>query len=102
MKVIGLISGTSFDATEAAAAELRLEGETVVLRPLGARAFDYDAGLREAIASVLPPAAAGVGDVARLDARLGQTFAEAAAGAADEFCGGRAGLLVSPRPKGVP
>ena len=95
MKVIGLISGTSFDATEAAAAELHLEDETVVLRPLGARAFDYDAGIREAIASVLPPAAAGVGDVARLDARLGQVFAEAAAGAAEEFCGGRADLVVS-------
>src|SRR5215217_1315364 len=95
LKVIGLISGTSFDATEAAAAELRLEDETVVLRPLGARAFDYDAGLREAIVSVLPPAAAGVGDVARLDARLGQAFAEAAAGAVDEFCGGRADLVVS-------
>src|SRR5215204_3551284 len=33
LKVIGLISGTSFDATEAAAAELRLEDETVVLPP---------------------------------------------------------------------
>src|ERR687889_341571 len=95
MKVIGLISGTSFDATEAAAAELHLEDETVVLRPLGARAFAYDAGLREAIDSVLPPATAGVGDVARLDARLGQVFAEAAAGAAEEFCGGRADLVVS-------
>jgi anhydro-N-acetylmuramic acid kinase len=90
-----LISGTSFDATEVAAAELRLEDETVVLRPLGARAFDYDAEIREAIVSVLPPAPAGVGDVARLDTRLGQAFAEAAAGAADEFCGGRADLVVS-------
>src|SRR5215204_7050168 len=53
LKVIGLISGTSFDATEAAAAELHLEDETVVLRPLGARGFDYDASLREAISSVV-------------------------------------------------
>src|SRR5215211_2904377 len=95
LKVIGLTSGTSFDATEAAAAELRLEDETVVLRPLGARAIDNDAGLREAIVSVLPPAAAGVKAVARLDTRLGQVFAEAAAGVADEFCGGRADLVVS-------
>ena len=57
MKVIGLISGTSFDATEAAAADLHLEDETVVLRPLGSRCFDYDDGLREAVLSVLPPAA---------------------------------------------
>jgi anhydro-N-acetylmuramic acid kinase len=95
LKVIGLISGTSFDATETAAAELHLEEETVVLRPLGARAFDYDATLREVMVSVLPPATTGVDDVARLDTRLGQEFAEAAAGAADEFCGGRADLVVS-------
>jgi anhydro-N-acetylmuramic acid kinase len=95
LKVIGLISGTSFDATEAAAGELHLEDETVVLRLLGARGFDYDAGLREAMISVLPPANTSAEDVARLDTRLGQVFAEAAAGAADEFCGGRADLVVS-------
>jgi len=95
LKIIGLISGTSFDATEAAAAELHLEDETVILRPLGARGFDYDASLREAMISVLPPATTSAEGVARLDTRLGQVFAEAAAGAADEFCGGRADLVVS-------
>jgi anhydro-N-acetylmuramic acid kinase len=95
LKVIGLISGTSFDAAETAAAELHLENETVVLRPLGARSFDFDAGLREAMVSVLPPATTGVRDVAILDTRLGEVFAASAAGTADEFCGGRADLVVS-------
>lgn len=95
MKVVGIISGTSFDAIETAAAEMLLEGDTLVLRPLGARSFDYDVELREAVKAVLPPAATGVEDVVKLDTRLGQAFAEAAAGAVDQFCGGRADLVVS-------
>ncbi len=35
MKVVGIISGTSFDAVETAAADLRLEDDVVVLQPLG-------------------------------------------------------------------
>jgi anhydro-N-acetylmuramic acid kinase len=95
LKVVGIISGTSFDAIETAAAELRLEGDALVLRPLGARGFDYDMGLREAVMATLPPSATSMEDVVKLDTRLGQAFAEAAAGAVDEFCGGRADLVVS-------
>ena len=95
MKVVGIISGTSFDAIETAAAELHLEGDTLVLRPLGARSFDYDPELREAVMASLPPASTSVEDVAKLDTRLGQAFAGAAAGAVDELCGGSADLVVS-------
>ncbi len=95
VKVIGVMSGTSFDAIETAAAGLRLEGETVVLRPLGSRSFDYDPDLREAVAEALPPNPASAEALCRLDARLGQAFAEAAARAVEEFCGGRADLVVS-------
>ena len=35
MTVIGLISGTSYDAVDAAAARMRLEGDTLFLVPLG-------------------------------------------------------------------
>lgn len=95
MKVVGIISGTSCDAIETAAAELHLESDTLVMRPLGARGFDYDVQLREAVMATLPPAATSMEDVVKLDTRLGQSFAEAAAGAVDEFCGGRADLVVS-------
>ena len=95
MKIVGIISGTSYDAIETAAADLRLEGETVVLRPLGSRSYDYNAGLREDLIGVLPPAATSAEAIARLDTLLGQAFAEAAFGAADEFCGGEADLVVS-------
>ncbi|MDQ3251907.1 MAG: anhydro-N-acetylmuramic acid kinase [Actinomycetota bacterium] len=95
MKVVGIISGTSFDAIETAAADLRLEGDAVVLRPLGSRSVPYDSGLRTAVAEVLPPAATNVREVCTLDTRLGQAFAEAAAEAAEQFCGGQADLIVS-------
>ena len=35
MTMIGLISGTSYDAIDAAAAAMRLEGHTLFLVPLG-------------------------------------------------------------------
>lgn len=89
------MSGTSFDAIETAAADLRLEQETLILRPLGARSFEYEAGLREAIANVLPPATSGAGDICRLDTHLGQAFAAAAAETAEAFCEGKADLVVS-------
>jgi anhydro-N-acetylmuramic acid kinase len=95
LKVVGIISGTSCDAIETAAAELHLESDTLVMRTLGARGFDYDVELREAVIATLPPAATSMEDVAKLDTRLGQAFAEAAAGAVDEFCDGRADLVVS-------
>lgn len=95
MKVVGVMSGTSFDAIEAAAAELRLEGESIVLQPLGSRSVAYEEDLRAGIAAALPPARVGAGELCELDARLGQAFAEAAAGAAEDLCGGRADLVVS-------
>jgi anhydro-N-acetylmuramic acid kinase len=95
VKVVGIISGTSFDAIETAATDLRFEGDAVVLRPLGSRSVPYDSGLRTAVGEALPPAATSVGEVCTLDTRLGQAFAEAAAEAAEQFCGGQADLIVS-------
>ena len=95
MRVVGIISGTSFDAIETAAADLRLEDDGVVLRPLGSRGVTFDPGLRAAVADALPPTATSAGEVCMLDTRLGRAFAEAAEEAAQEFCGGRADLIVS-------
>ena len=95
MKVLGLMSGTSFDAIEVAAADLRLEGKDLLLRPLGARTTDLEPELRDRISAALPPAATSMEAVCQLDTRLGQAFAAAALGAAEELCGGRADLVVS-------
>ncbi|WP_282085537.1 anhydro-N-acetylmuramic acid kinase [Streptomyces tendae] len=95
MRVIGLMSGTSYDAVEAAAADLELRGETLVMRPLGHLSAPYPEELRDLIAGSLPPAAATLRDVARLDAGVGQAFAGVAVRAVRELCAGAADLVVS-------
>ncbi|MFD7001212.1 anhydro-N-acetylmuramic acid kinase [Streptomyces mirabilis] len=95
MRVIGLMSGTSYDAIDAAAAELTLEGEDLTLRPLGMVGEAYDGALREALAAALPPAATTLAEVCRLDTLIGQAFAGAAVRADRELCGGGAELVAS-------
>lgn len=95
MRVIGLMSGTSYDAIDAAAAELTLEGEDLTLRPLGMVSEAYDGALGEALAAALPPAATTLAEVCRLDTLIGQAFAAAAVRADRELCGGGAELVAS-------
>jgi anhydro-N-acetylmuramic acid kinase len=95
VRVIGLISGTSFDAIEVAAAELTAAGEDLTLRPLGSLSVPYSPGLTADIAAALPPAATTAGALCSLDTRIGQAFAEAAARGIDELAGGHADLVVS-------
>ncbi|MFC3505223.1 anhydro-N-acetylmuramic acid kinase [Micromonospora krabiensis] len=95
MKIVGLMSGTSYDGVDVAAAEFTVEGDTLWLRPLGHRGLDYDDELRERIGELLPPAATTIEAVCRLDNRLGEVFAEAAA-VGLELAGGTADLVVSP------
>ncbi|MDV7221227.1 anhydro-N-acetylmuramic acid kinase, partial [Streptomyces prunicolor] len=95
MRVIGLMSGTSYDAIDAAAADLDLVGDSVVLEPLGMVSVPYDEELREALAAALPPAATTLAEVCRLDTLIGQAFAAAAVRANAELCDGRAELVAS-------
>jgi anhydro-N-acetylmuramic acid kinase len=95
VRVIGLMSGTSYDAIDAAAAELTLEGEDLTLRPLGMVSEAYDGALREALAAALPPAATTLAAVCRLDTLIGQAFAAAAVRTDRELCGGGAELVAS-------
>ncbi|MEU2712015.1 anhydro-N-acetylmuramic acid kinase [Streptomyces sp. NPDC007205] len=95
MLVIGLMSGTSYDAVDAAAAGLRLDGDTLLLRPLGMVSTPYEAGLRAALSGALPPAAVPLAEVCRLDTGIGRAFAAAAVRADRELCDGRAELVAS-------
>jgi len=89
------MSGTSYDAIDAAAADLWVEGDELVVRPLGMVSTPYPPELRGAIAAALPPASTTVEEVCRLDTRVGQEFAALAERAVTELCGGRADLVVS-------
>lgn len=95
LRVVGLMSGTSHDAVDAAACELRLAGDTLTLTPLGHLSVPYPPALRAELVAALPPAPTTLETVCRLDTRIGQAFADVAARAVAELCAGRADLVVS-------
>jgi anhydro-N-acetylmuramic acid kinase len=93
--VIGMLSGTSYDAVDAAAAEFRFEGREIVLRPLGLHSEPYPHWLREEIAACLPPASTTLEGVCRLDTGLGRFFGQVAARADAALAGSAADLVAS-------
>lgn len=95
MTVIGLISGTSYDAVDAAAARLWLDGDTLFLAPLGLHSVPVPASLRARIAAVLPPRRTTAGEICRLDTVIGQLFGAVAADANAVLTGGTADLVSS-------
>ncbi|NKQ56472.1 anhydro-N-acetylmuramic acid kinase [Amycolatopsis sp. K13G38] len=92
-RVLGLISGTSVDGIDVAVADLRLDDGQVTLVPIGHRELGYPPALREALLAALPPATSSAEQLAKLDTRVGQAFAEAAARAIEDF--GPADLVAS-------
>ena len=95
MRVVGMISGTSFDGIDVAVADLSLDGDTVVLRPLGATSHPYPAAVRGQLAAAMPPRPVTAESLCTLDTRIGQAFADAASSALEDLAGGRADLVVS-------
>lgn len=79
MKVLGLISGTSMDGIDAAVAELRLAGDTIVLTPLHAESVPYPSQVHADLLAALPPRDCTAAKICQLDTWVGQAFADAAA-----------------------
>ena len=95
MIVIGLISGTSVDAIDTAAARFDWQNDTLVLHPLGHREMPWPAETKRRLLAALPPAPATMGEVCALDVLVGEAFATAAATANHDFAAGQAELISS-------
>ncbi|MCU1489008.1 MAG: anmK, partial [Acidimicrobiaceae bacterium] len=87
MRVIGMISGTSFDAVEAVLADIDQNGDTLLGEVVVHRSVPYPEQLRSAIAATLPPAATTMEAVCKLDVAIGQHFGAVAAELAREVGG---------------
>jgi anhydro-N-acetylmuramic acid kinase len=97
MLVIGLISGTSLDAIDAAVVEIAQDADTLAL---GLRAYieqPYPPRLNERLRALLPPAPGSVAEVCELHVMVGEAFAETAriAAAAAGLALGQVDLIAS-------
>ena len=96
-----MLSGTSVDAIDVAAADLTWSdhgdagAREVLLHPLGHREVPWPDGLRERLLAVLAPAATGAMEICDLHAAAGRALGDVARSAVAELAGGRADLVVS-------
>jgi anhydro-N-acetylmuramic acid kinase len=95
LTVVGMISGTSYDAVDAAVGRFSLSGDTVGLTPIGLHPAAIPDALRARIAGCLPPQTTTIEEVCRLDTELGQFFGRVAADAISQFAPDGADLVVS-------
>ncbi|HWQ15124.1 MAG TPA: anhydro-N-acetylmuramic acid kinase [Roseiflexaceae bacterium] len=78
MIVVGLMSGTSADAIDAAVVEFRRDGEALALRLLGYTECPYPPELQARLRALRPPAQGATQEVCELHALVGEAFAAAA------------------------
>lgn len=85
MTVLGLISGTSMDGIDVAAARFALHDDVVSLEPLGHTSVAYEDSLRSRLEAILPPSETTAEEVCQVDTAVGQAFADAASAALRDF-----------------
>jgi anhydro-N-acetylmuramic acid kinase len=95
MKVIGMISGTSFDAIEAVAVALSLDDRVVTAELRGHLSIPYSPEIRDGVARLLPPNATTIDEVCRLDTLIGHHFAEVAGLLSERHFGGAVDVVCS-------
>lgn len=93
--VIGMISGTSYDAVDAAVADFELDGDEVRCYPRGLYSEPVPDDMRARIAAALPPHPTTMEEVCRLDTGIGQLFGRVGAAANERLAGGQADFIVS-------
>lgn len=95
MNVIGMISGTSYDAIEAVATELTLRDGGVHAVLVEHVSVPYDDSLRTRVANVLPPSATTIDEVCELDTLVGRAFADVADALSRRCFGGEVDVVCS-------
>ena len=78
MKVIGMISGTSYDGIDVALCDFTETDGEITLKLIDFRSIGYSDELHAEIAAAMPPRTIDMERVCRLDTFIGQAFAEAA------------------------
>jgi anhydro-N-acetylmuramic acid kinase len=89
MYVIGLISGTSMDAIDAALVELTHAGPTLRMRVRAFAMWPYSPALRAQVVALLPPHSGSTAEVCSVNVLVGEAFANAALRLVEQ-----AGLLI--------
>ena len=86
--VAGVMSGTSADGVDVAVCRISpalREGGTPRVKLLGHTGFAYPKGIRAAVLEAMDAQAISVAELARLNWRLGEAYADAVAKAAEQF-----------------
>lgn len=78
MKIIGMISGTSYDGIDTACCEFSLESKKLTIKVLAFESYPYPEDVYRKISQAMPPKSITMEDVCILDTRIGQEFAAAA------------------------
>ena len=79
MKIIGMISGTSFDGIDVACCEILYNDEVLTAKVVAFESFQYSDGAYQQIVSCMPPREITMEQVCKLDTIVGKEFGEAAA-----------------------
>ena len=84
MKIIGMISGTSFDGIDVACCEFTQVGEVIEIKEISFTSVEYSDELHQLIADSMPPQPVDMERVCVLDTLIGQAFSRAAHSAISE------------------
>ncbi len=78
MKIVGMISGTSYDGIDVALCDFQENNGEITLEVLNFKSFPYEEKLHALIAASMPPRSIDMERVCQLDTYIGQAFAAAA------------------------